>query len=125
MNISSEQFEKIVAEAIDSLPDKFQVKINNLAVLVEDFPTAEQLKKVKLHNKWSLFGLYEGYVQSRRVNVGAVLPDRISIFRQPILRSCHNPEDCREQIIKTVKHEIAHHFGSDETGARKAGGSKT
>ena len=121
MNLSDVQFEKIVEEAISSLPAKFKVKINNLALFVEDFATSEQLNKVSLTNPYSLFGLYEGHVQSRRRNVGPVLPDRITIFRQPIIKSCSDKNECRERIISTVKHEIAHHFGSDEEGARKAG----
>ena len=120
MNLTDVQFEKIVEEAIEGLPEKFKKKINNLAIFVEDFATKEQLNKVGLTNPYSLFGLYEGYVQSRRRNVGAVLPDRVTIFRLPILRSCSNPEECRKRIINTVKHEIAHHFGSDEKGARRA-----
>jgi len=120
MNLSVVQFEKIVEEAIDSLPEKFKKKINNLAIFVENFATREQLNKVGLTNPYSLFGLYEGYVQSRRRNVGPVLPDRITIFRQPILKSCSNENECIKRIINTVKHEIAHHFGSDEKGARKA-----
>ncbi|RLC38930.1 hypothetical protein DRH27_01020 [Candidatus Falkowbacteria bacterium] len=121
MNLSVEQFERIVEEAIESLPEKFKKKINNLAVFVENFATREQLNKVGLSNPYSLFGLYEGHVQSRRRNVGPVLPDRITIFRQPIIKSCSNGEECVKRIINTVKHEIAHHFGSDEKGARKAG----
>jgi len=121
MNLSVLQFEKIVEEAMDGLPEKFKKKINNLAIFVENFATREQLNKVGLTNPYSLFGLYEGYVQSRRRNVGPVLPDRITIFRQPILKSCSNEKECIKRIINTVKHEIAHHFGSDEKGARRAG----
>ena len=121
MNIDQEQFERIVAEAVDGLPEKFQSKMHNVAITVEDFPTPEQMKKLRIRSKFGLFGLFEGYHQSSRRNFGVVTPDKITIFRVPIMKACDNINDCREQIIGTVKHEIAHHFGSDESGARKAG----
>jgi len=122
MIIPKEQFENIVTDAIESLPDKFKTKIYNVAIFVEDFPTLEQMRKVNVRNKYGLFGLYEGYHQASRRNVGPVLPDRITIFRVPIMSAFDSPAAAKEQIIRTVKHEIAHHFGSDEHGARKAGG---
>ena len=121
MLLNKEEFENIVNEAIDDLPKKFKVKMHNVAVFIEDYATPAQLKRLGIHSRYGLFGLYEGYRQSSRRNVGPVLPDRITIFKKPILRSCRNKAECRSRIISTVKHEIAHHFGSDEVGARKAG----
>src|SRR3989338_7851540 len=121
VNLEKEQFEQIVSQVIDSLADKFKAKINNVAIFVEDEPTWEQLKKARLRDGSGLFGLFEGYAQSKRLNFGPVLPDRITIFRRSILRYSFNPEDAKNRIISTVKHEIAHHFGSDEKGASKAG----
>ena len=120
MNLSQEQFEKIVAEAIDELPEKFKKKMHNVAIMVEDFPSPEQRRSLNIKNKYGLLGLFEGHRQSSRRNFGPVLPDRITIFRVPILNSCSDIAGCRAQIISTVKHEIAHHFGSGEVGARKA-----
>ena len=120
MNIDREQFERIVEEAIGSLEDKFRKKLHNVAIFVEEWPSEVQLKKVGLKNKMTLFGLFEGYAQAKRLNFGPVLPDRITIFRQPIIRAYRAPEAIRKQIISTAKHEIAHHFGSDERGAGQA-----
>lgn len=120
MIIEKEKFERIVAEVIDELPEKFLAHINNLAIMVEDFPNDEQLGRQKVKDKYGLLGLYEGHIQSRRLNFGLVLPDKITIFRIPICQSCSTEDDCRQRIISTVKHEIAHHFGSGEKGARKA-----
>ncbi len=120
MNIPQEQFEKIVSEVVDNLPEKYKAKMHNVAILIEDFPTREQLDKTKNSNQYSLLGLYEGFIQSRRLNFGPVLPDRITIFRVPLMQTSDNIEECKKNIIDTVKHEIAHHFGSDEKGARKA-----
>jgi predicted Zn-dependent protease with MMP-like domain len=125
MIIEKEQFEKMVAEAIDELPEMFLAHINNLAIMVENFPNGEQMAKQKVKDKYGLLGLYEGHVQSRRLNFGMVLPDKITIFRMPICQSCSTEEACRQRIKDTVKHEIAHHFGSGEKGARKAGKRKT
>jgi len=120
MNLSTEQFALIVSEALDSLPEKFRDKINNLAILVEDNPTKEQKKKARIGREFDLLGLYEGFVQSRRLNFGPVPPDKITIFRLPILKNCGNIDEARRRIKDTFLHEIAHHFGSDEPGARKA-----
>ncbi|MEA3463725.1 MAG: metallopeptidase family protein [Patescibacteria group bacterium] len=120
MRINKKQFEQLVAEAIDSLPKKIKDKLYNVAIFVENYPTKAQLGKLDKKNQYTLFGLFEGYCQASRLNFGPVLPDKITIFRQPICKHCSNEKEARQQIISTVKHEIAHHFGSDEYGARKA-----
>ena len=119
MNINSEQFERLIAEAIDGLSENILEKMHNVVITQNDFPTEEQLGKLEKNNKFSLLGIYEGYVQSRRTNVGAVLPDKITLFRVPIINSCSSLKQCKKIIGNTLKHEIAHHFGSDEKGARK------
>jgi predicted Zn-dependent protease with MMP-like domain len=121
MSVSRKQFEQWVREAIDSLPEKFLRRMHNVAFFVEDYPSKEQLKKVRLGRNSVLFGLYEGYHQSSRRDLGPVLPDRITIFRKPILGYYSTEKEIKNQVIKTVKHEIAHHFGSDEKGAHRAG----
>lgn len=120
MQISKNKFENLVRRALVSLPEKFKVKLNNLAVMIADRPSKEQLKKVGLKNSDSLLGLFEGYGQAKKLNFGPVLPDRITIFRIAIANSCSNEEEIKRRVTSTVMHEIAHHFGSDEIGARKA-----
>jgi predicted Zn-dependent protease with MMP-like domain len=121
MNIPKEKFTRLVEEALDSLPEKFKEHINNVAIFVEDYPTKEQLGKIgRGRRDYMLFGLFEGYAQARRLNFGPVLPDRITIFRKPICQYAESEEEVKRQVISTVKHEIAHHFGLDEAGARKA-----
>jgi predicted Zn-dependent protease with MMP-like domain len=66
-------------------------------------------------------GLYEGYHQAKRLNIGLVFPDRITLFKKSIESMCRTEEELKKQITSTVRHEIAHHFGSDEMGAQKAG----
>ena len=120
MIIPQEQFEKIVAEAIDELPENFQDKLHNVALFVENFPNREQMQSTNTKSKWGLLGLFEGYAQAKKLNFGAVLPDIITIFREPIQRSCNDIDICRERIKGVVRHEIAHHLGLGEKGARKA-----
>jgi predicted Zn-dependent protease with MMP-like domain len=120
LNVNRKKFEEIVSLALENLPDKFRSKLNNVAIFVEEEPTAEQLNKVNLRRGDLLFGLFEGYAQARKLNFGPILPDRITIFRLAILSQSDNQDEAKNKIISTVKHEIAHHFGSDEKGAAKA-----
>ncbi len=122
MYITNQQFDQLVNQAIDKLPEKFKQRLNNVAIFVEDIPTAEQLKKAKLLSGQSLFGLFEGYAQAKKLNFGPVLPDKITIFRQAIIKYSSNFNEVKQRVSATVKHEIAHHFGSDEKGASRAGG---
>ena len=110
-----------MAEAIESVPEKFQERIHNLAFFVENHPTREQLKKARMQGRKNvlLLGLYEGYHQSKRLNVGPVFPDRITIFKKPIESLSRTEEALKKQIFSTVRHEIAHHFGSDEKEHKK------
>jgi predicted Zn-dependent protease with MMP-like domain len=120
MNISREKFEQFVSEALDSLPEKYQRRMNNVAVFVEEQPTREQLSRSEKKSGFVLFGIFEGYGQSSKVNFGPVLPDRITIFKGPICQYYDTEEKIKAQVFSTLKHEIAHHFGSDEKGAKKA-----
>ncbi len=120
-NLSREKFEKIVWEGIESIPKRFLVKLNNVGIVVEDEPTAAQIKKLKIKKDWTLFGLYEGVPQSKRsAYYGAVLPDKITIFQKPIEEASRNEEDIRRIVRDTVWHEIAHHFGIDESRVQRA-----
>jgi len=114
-----EKFETLVVEAIDNLPLEFRNKLENVDVVVEDWPTSGQLKKVKLSHRSQLLGLYEGVPQiNRGRGYGLVPPDKISIFRKPIEGQCHFNEEIGVKITEVVCHEIAHHFGIDEKTLR-------
>ena len=111
-----ERFETLVDEALDSIPNELYSVIENVAVTVEDWPNYRQLNAVKVGPGRLLLGLYEGIPITGRHNYGLVAPDKITIFRGPILQVCpHNEDAVRQQVRRTVIHEIAHHFGiSDE-----------
>lgn len=114
-----EKFETLVVEAIDNLPLEFRNKLENVDVIVEDWPTSRQLKEVKLSHRSQLLGLYQGVPQiNRGRGYGLVPPDKISIFRKPIEGQCHSNEEIGVKITEVVCHEIAHHFGIDERTLR-------
>ena len=115
--ITQERFDELVSEALDSIPEELWARIDNLAVMVEDWPTPAQRQSVGMERNGLLLGLYEGVpLTARTHNYGLVTPDKITIFRRPILMVCPPDEDAiRSQVRRTVLHEIAHHFGiSDE-----------
>jgi len=115
-------FEDLVIEALDSLPEEIQGWLDNVVVVVEEWPTGEQLAAASVGPQALLFGLYVGVPKIHRgVTYGETVPDKIVIFRQPIQRVCRTPEQIREQVRRTVLHEIGHHFGLDEGELRAAG----
>jgi predicted Zn-dependent protease with MMP-like domain len=120
-----EKFEALVARAIDNLPPEFQRKLENVDVVVEDWPTAGQLRRVRQSHPARLLGLYQGVPQTRRGRgYGLVLPDKISIFQKSIEAQCRFTEDIEAKIEEVVRHEIAHHFGLDDMTLRKIAGEK-
>ena len=128
MSLTQEQFEKLVAEGIDSIDEKFLKKLKNVEIVIEDDPTPEQLAKLNARGllpfgaaqDFQLFGLYEGVPQTKRESYGQVLPDKITIFKNPIERAFSDPESIKTAVKNTVWHEIAHHFGMDEHQVRQA-----
>jgi len=113
-------FEKLVSDGIAGLPERIRKKVDNAAVCVEDRPTAEQLRKVKIGSGGSLLGLYEGVpktVWGR--GFGGNLPDKITIFQKPIEQQARTPERVKELVKEVVWHEVAHHFGFGERGVRE------
>jgi predicted Zn-dependent protease with MMP-like domain len=116
------QFEKLVADALDSLPDEILGWLDNVVVFVAERPTPRQLADAGLGPHALLFGLYVGLPKTRRgFTYGEIVPDKILIFQGPIEQVCRTPEQIRECVRKTVLHEIGHHFGMDEDQLRAAG----
>lgn len=114
------QFESLVAEGIDALPEKFLRKLRNVAIVVEKEPSRTQLRVMNVRRGWTLFGLYEGVPQTARgSSYGWVLPDKITIFQKPIEGAAESDEEIRTIVRDTVWHEIAHHFGMEEGEVRR------
>jgi predicted Zn-dependent protease with MMP-like domain len=114
--LNRDSFDKIVAKALDGLPDEFKQKLDNVEVVVEDWPDPETLRLTGVRNRTQLLGFYHGVPQTKRThNYGLVLPDKISIYRQPILMRCRTARQVHTTVEHVLRHEIAHHFGiSDE-----------
>jgi len=106
LDMPAERFEELVATALDDIPPELAAVMDNVVVLVEDEPPAEDPH---------LLGLYEGTpLTERDWSYGGVLPDRITIFRRPILSICDTEDDVVDEVHVTVVHEVAHHFGIDD-----------
>jgi len=115
-----EKFETLVERAVNDLPFEFRARLENVDVVVEDWPTPTQLRQVKLRHPGQLLGLYQGIPQAKRGRgYIMVLPDKISIFQRPIEAQCHSDEEIEVKIGEVVRHEIAHHFGTDEKTLRR------
>ena len=115
-------FERFVAEALDALPELFREKMDNVEVVVEDWPDQETMRKAGVRYPTELLGFYHGIPQTKRThNYGLVLPDKISIYRQPILMRCRTLEEVRRTVYRVVRHELAHHFGIDDDRLREIG----
>ncbi len=113
VEMSRSHFEELVGEALDEVPDELMSLMDNVVVLVEDSPPKDDPH---------LLGLYEGYALTERGwDYSGVLPDRITIFREPTLAICETEEDVVEEVAITVVHEIAHHFGIDDAKLHQLG----
>lgn len=115
-----DQFQVLVDQAIQSLPHEFKEALSNVDVVVEVWPSRDQLASARVKHGW-LFGLYQGIPQTKRGHYHAVLPDKISVFAGPILTVYGtDPEIVKSQVRDTVLHEIGHHFGMSEDQIRAA-----
>lgn len=110
-----ERFERLVARAVEALPEEFITRLENIDVVVEDYPTQSQLTSVGLGRGQTLLGLYEGVPLTRRgAHYGLVPPDKITIFRKPIEAKCRYGGEIAAEIQRVLQHEIAHHFGIED-----------
>ncbi|MFA5249123.1 MAG: metallopeptidase family protein [Candidatus Paceibacterota bacterium] len=112
--MEAEKFEELVNEGIKAIPEEFLEKLDNVAIVIEDEPTPDQIKQLKLGRGSSLFGLYEGIPLNKRSNYAQVVPDKITIFKKIIEDYARSEQAIKEMVANTVWHEIAHHFGLDE-----------
>ena len=113
MRVSPDAFEQLVAEALDRLPAELAAVMENVAVIVEQWPTSEQLGG----RRGTLLGLYEGIALTNRspLSYSGAMPDRITIFQGPISERAADEAELVDLVQTTVIHEVAHHFGiSDE-----------
>lgn len=119
--MSREDFEKLVDEAWETIPQDFRERFANIAVFVEDEPSAEDLRAGNVPPGGTLLGLYQGVPLSRRgFGYGMVLPDRVTLFQGPIERAAYSYRDIPRIVYDTLWHELAHHLGMNEKEVRDA-----
>ena len=112
IDMGRESFDELVSDALDELPPELARLMDNVAIFVEDVPPPGE----------DLLGLYEGIPLTER-DEGYLMatPDRITIYRLPMLARCDSPDDVRHEVVVTVAHEIAHHFGIDDDRLHELG----
>ena len=108
-------FEQLVAEAVTLIPARFRREMKNLALIVEEEPSAELLEEMEIEPPDSLYGLYQGTpLPERAWDFGNALPDRITLFQRPIEEDCDDEDEIRAVIGETLIHEVGHYFGLSE-----------
>jgi predicted Zn-dependent protease with MMP-like domain len=112
MELGRGAFESLVEQALDEIPDEIAGLVHNVVVLVEDDPPPDEP---------DLLGVYEGVSLTERGSDHTGLPDRITIFRRPLLAMCTDPDELVREVRITVVHEIAHHFGIDDARLHELG----
>ena len=108
-------------EAIQELPHEILERLDNVAVVVQRWPSRDQMAVAEVEHKDELFGLYEGIPLTERQSYNLVLPDKITVFQGPVEAACHSREEMALEIRVTVAHEIAHHFGIDDQRLEELG----
>jgi len=115
-------FEKLVAQAVDALPPELLAELDNVEIVVEDWPDPVTMRLAGVRSPSDLLGFYHGVPQTRRTrHYTLVLPDKISIYRGPIQLRSRTTEEVRELVEHVVRHEIAHYFGIDDNRLRDLG----
>jgi predicted Zn-dependent protease with MMP-like domain len=120
MELTDVEFNQLIVRAMDELPQEYIKGLDNVAIIYADDPDEYQRSKAHLRERSLLFGLYEGIpLTSRGSGYNFVLPDKITLFKNPILAVANTPEQLFEQIKRTLWHEIAHYYGLNHDDIRR------
>ena len=111
--LSDEQFQELIDKAFDSLPKTHRDRVQNVAILFANAPSPEQRRELALRHDQTLLGLYQGVPLSQRGGRETILPDRITLFKYPLLIGVQNEDELYEAVRHTLWHEIAHYYGLD------------
>jgi predicted Zn-dependent protease with MMP-like domain len=119
VHVSIDRFEELVADALESIPPELEAELDNVAIVIEDWPTEEQLGE----HGGTLLGLYEGVPLTERgpLSYAGVMPDHITVFRGPLCELARDEHDLAEQVRVTVLHEVGHYFGIDDDHLEELG----
>ena len=122
MHISRNAFEAAVERAIETIPEMFRARLNNMSIAVEDHPSPGLLEEMELPPGETLFGIFTGVpLPERSVIEPPLYPDVILIFREPLMAACHSIAELEEEIAITVVHEVAHYMGLSEERLEELG----
>ena len=119
--LRQDEFEDLVMDAIGELPQELLAQLDNVAIVVQEWPNRDQMDEAELEHRGELLGLYEGIPLTDREGYNLVLPDKITIFQGPVEAMCHTREEMAREVRVTVAHEIAHHFGIDDERLEEMG----
>lgn len=119
IQVSDEQFQQLINEALAGLPGEHAKNLQNVAILYEDIPTPEQRQQNNLRPDQTLLGLYEGTPLSQRQGMTRLLPDKITLFKRPLESQAQSTPELKEAIRHTLWHEIAHYYGLDHGQIRE------
>lgn len=119
--MEKDRFEEIIINTLQSIPDKFKDKIDNLSIVIEDgYADPALINNKDIRAKYTL-GLYQGVPFTLKSGRGSILPDKITIYKKTLERVSRNDEELEKNIRKVVLHELGHYFGLDENKLRKLG----
>lgn len=116
-----ESFEALVERSLDELPDEFRVLLDDVAIVIEEAPTAEQTRYTSGPDAGWLYGLYEGVPGTVYGADMAPWPNKITLFRLPLETDFADPDELSAEVTKTVIHELAHHAGIDDDRLHELG----
>jgi predicted Zn-dependent protease with MMP-like domain len=116
-------FERLVDRAIAAIPDPYRDALREVAIVIEDEPSAEQLRENELEAWDTMYGLYEGVPRTDYAADWATSPNRITLFRLPLEEDFDDPLELEEEVRMTVLHELAHHLGIDDDRLDELGAS--
>ena len=120
--MDSDQFEGLVLEALESMPEMFHEALDNVEIVIEQWPAWNTMRLAGVRSKFELLGFYHGVpLTERTTNYSLVLPDKISIYQKPIEAQCSTPQEVRTLVHRVVLHELAHHFGIDDDRLHEIG----
>jgi predicted Zn-dependent protease with MMP-like domain len=120
--MEDEQFEALVLQALESIPDQFHEALDNVEIVIEEWPSFNTMRMAHVRSKYELLGFYHGVpLTERTTGYNLVSPDKISIYQKPIEAQCRTPEEVRNLVRRVVLHELAHHFGIDDDRLHEIG----
>ena len=113
--ISDDAFSALIDQMMGTLPEEHLRHLKNVAITYATIPSEEQRETLRLRQDQTLFGLYEGVPLSQRQGMQRVVPDRITLFKDPLCQSVNTEDELKRAIRHTLWHEIAHYYGLDHT----------